>query len=255
MASIDTNHRAIALAATALTITAFTAPAVSARPSQSPHQVLRVSPAANTPASRARAASVPGRASHDASADPHGVPITPVGISTLPREFTTAVNRRGVAIINVEKPVAPADPSISWQPRKVGRTGLIVTHGTHDPPPARSRHTSTHKVSSDGNDHIPAGDLHSDRAGIHRPRPPRIGHIGTQADGGGIGTAGSALTAPAANTLTSPPAIPAPLKSGPARAAAPAAPPTPPSQTPLGVSAPANADRGRLRLPQPAVRY
>ena len=141
-------------------------------------------------------------------------------------------------------PVAPPDPSISWQLRKVGPTGLTVRHGTYDPPPARNRHTSTHKFSSDGNDHIPAGDLHTDRAGIHRPGPARIGHMGTQAVGGGIGTAGSALTAPAANTLSSPPPIPAPLKSGPARTAAPAAPPTPPSKTPLGVSAPANAGRG-----------
>jgi hypothetical protein len=233
MTSIDTNHRAIAVAATALTITAITARAVSARPSQSPHQLLHVSPAASTPASRARAASVLRRASHDANADPQGVPITPVGISTLPR-----------AIVNVEKPVAPAASSVSWKLRKVGRTGLIVRHGTYDPPPARSRHTSTHKFSSDGKDHIPAGDLHSDGAGIHRPRPPRLGHMGAQALGGGIGAAGSALTVPAAKTLSSPPAISAPLKSGPARAAAPAAPPTPPSKTPLGVSAPANAGRG-----------
>jgi hypothetical protein len=226
MTFIDTNHRAIAVAATALTITAITAPAVSARPTPSPHQPLHVSAAASTPASRARAASVLRRASHDARADPHRMPITPVGLSTLPPKFTTALNRRGVAIVNVEMPVAPPDPSISWQLRKVRPTGLTVRHGTYDPPPARNRHTSTHKFSSDGNDHIPAGDLHTDRAGIHRPGPARIGHMGTQAVGGGIGTAGSALNAPAANTLSSPPPIPAPLKSGPARTAAPAAPPT-----------------------------
>jgi hypothetical protein len=47
MTSIDTNHRAIAVAVTAL---AITAPAVSARPSQSPHQLLHVNRAASTPA-------------------------------------------------------------------------------------------------------------------------------------------------------------------------------------------------------------
>jgi hypothetical protein len=40
MTSIDTNHRAIAAAATALTITAIPAPTVSARPSQSSHELL-----------------------------------------------------------------------------------------------------------------------------------------------------------------------------------------------------------------------
>ena len=156
--------------------------------------------------------------------------ITPVGISTLPPKFTTAATRRGVAIVNADKPEAPTAPSITRQPRKVGRTGLIVSYV---PRPARSRHTSTHKFSNDSNDHIPAGDLHSDRPGIRRPRPVQIGHMGTHSVRGGIGAAGSALTAPAANTLSSPPAIPAPLKSGPARAAAPAAPPTPTSPTPL----------------------
>lgn len=244
MPSSDTTHRAFAVAATALAITAITVPTVSARPSQSPHQLLHVSPAASTPASPARTASVLRRASHDASADPHGVPITPVGISTLPREFTTANDRPGVAIVNVETPVAPAACSISWKSlRKVGRARLIVKHGTHHQPPARSRHASKHKFTSDGKHHIPAGDLHSDRAGIHRPRPPRIGHMGTKAVGGGIGAAGSALTAPAAETLSFPPVISAPLKSGPARAAAPAAPPMSPSRTPLGVPAPANAGR------------
>ena len=235
MTSIHTHHRAIAVAVTALTITAIAAPAVPARPSQSPHQLLRVRGAASTSASRARPASLLRRASHDASADPHGVPTRSVGLSTLPREFTTAKDRPGVAIVNVEKPVVPAASSISWKSlRKVGCTGLIVRHGTYDPPPARSRYASTHQFSSDGKDHIPAGDLHSDRAGIHRPLPPRIGHLAAQAVGGGIGAAGSALTAPAAKTLSSPPAISAPLKSGPARAAAPAAPPMPSSQTPLG---------------------
>ena len=233
MTSIHTHHRAIAVAVTALTITAIAAPTVSARPSQSPHELFHVSPVASTPASREQAASVLRRRSHDASADPHGMPIPPVVPSTLPRKFTTAVTRRGVAIVNVEKPLS--DPSISWKvPRKVGRSGLIVRHGTYDPPPAPSRHTSTHKFTRGGQDHIPAGDLHSDRAGIHRPRPPRIGHLAAQAVGGSIGGAGSALTAPAAKTLSSPPAMSAPLKSGPARAAAPAAPPMPSSQTPLG---------------------
>jgi hypothetical protein len=220
MTSIDTNHRAIAVAATALAITAITAPAVSARPSQSPHQLLHVNRAASTPASRAREAFILRRPSHVANADPPGVPITPVGISTLPRGFTTAVNRRGIASVNAEKPVAQADPSISWKLRKVGRAGLIVRYGTHDPAPARGRRTSTHKFTGFGKDHIPAGDLHSDPAGMQRPRPPRIGHIGTHAAAGGIRAAGSALTAPTARTLSSPPAIPAPLKSGPARAAA-----------------------------------
>ena len=166
MTSIHTHHRAIAVAVTALTITAIAAPTVSARPSQSPHELFHVSPVASTPASREQAASVLRRRSHDASADPHGMPIPPVVPSTLPRKFTTAVTRRGVAIVNVEKPLS--DPSISWKvPRKVGRSGLIVRHGTYDPPPAPSRHTSTHKFTRGGQDHIPAGDLHSDRAGIH----------------------------------------------------------------------------------------
>jgi hypothetical protein len=138
-----------------------------------------VSPAACTPASRARAASVLGRPSRDASGEPHGAPIIPVGLSTLARKFTTVVNSRGVAIVNVEKPVTAAAPSISWKIlRNVGRTGLIGRYGTHDQPPTRSRHASTHTFSSDGKDHIPAGDLHSDRAGIHTPRPPRISHCG-----------------------------------------------------------------------------
>ena len=99
----------------------------------------------------------------------------------------------------------------------------------------------THKFTSNGNHHIPAGDLHTDPSGIQRPLPVRIGHIGTQAAGGGIDAAGTALTAPAANTLSSPPAIPAPLKSGPARQAAPTAPPMPP----LADAARVIGDRGR----------
>jgi len=99
-----------------------------------------------------------------------------VPLSTLPREFTTARNR-GVAIVSVEKPVAPAAPAISWNLlRKVGRTGLIARHGAHDRPRARSRHASTHRFISDREDHIPVGDLHSDRSGTHRPVRPRIGH-------------------------------------------------------------------------------
>jgi hypothetical protein len=231
MTSIHTNHRAIAIAASAL---AITAPAVSARPSHSPHQLLHVNPAASTPAPRAWAASILRRRTHDANASPHRMLIAPVGISTLPPRFPTAATRRGFAMVNVDKPVAPTAPSITGQPRKVGRTRLIVSYV---PPPARSRHTSTHKFSNDGKDHIPAGDLHTDPAGIHGRRPVQIGHMGTHSVRGAIGEAGTALTAPAANTLSSPPAIPAPLKSGPARAAAPAAPPTPPSPTPLGVSA------------------
>jgi hypothetical protein len=156
MTSIHTNHRAIAVAATVLTITAITAPAVSARPSQPPYQPLHVNRAASTPAPRARAASIPGQASHHATANPHGAPITPAGSSAPPLKFT-----------------------------------------------------------SDGKDHIRAGDLHSDRAGIQRLRPPRIGHTVTPAVGGGIGAAGSALTAPAANTISSPPAVPGPLHHRP----------------------------------------
>ena len=223
MTSIDTKRRAIAVAVTALTITAITAPAVPARPHQSPHKPLHASPAASAPAPRAQAASVLRRRSRDASADPHGVPTRSVGLSTLPREFTTANDRPGVAIVNVEKPVAPSDPATSQNIlKKVGRAVLIVTHSTHHQPTAGCRRTSTHTFSSDGKQHIPAGDLHSDRADIHRPRPPRIGHMGTQAVGGGIGAAGSALTAPPSNTLSSPPATPAPLKSGPARRPRPA---------------------------------
>ena len=256
MTSIHTHHRAIAVAVTALTITAITAPVVSARPHQSPHKPLHASPAASAPAPRAQAASRLERPSRDASANPHGKPAKPTGLSTLPRKFTTAKDRRGIASVNAEKPVAPSDPATSQNIlKKVGRAVLIVTHSTHHQPTAGCRRTSTHTFSSDGKQHIPAGDLHSDPADIHRPRPPRIGHIATQAVGGGIGAAGSALTAPPANTLSSPPATPAPLKSGPARAAAPAAPPTPHTQTPLGVPAPASAGRGRLRLPQPAGRY
>ena len=249
MTSIDTKRRAVAVAVTALTITAITAPVVSARPHQSPHKPLHASPGASAPAPRAQGPSRLERPSRDASANPHGKPAKPTGPSTLPRKFRTAKDRRGVAIVNVEKPVAPADSS-SKSLRTVGRTGLIVRHGIRDQPPTRSRHASTHKFSNGGKQHIPAGDLHSDQAGIHRPHPPRIGHMATEAVGGGIGAAGSALTAPAANTLSSPPATPAPLKSGPARAAAPAAPPTPPSQTPLGVSPPTKAGRGRLQLLQ-----
>ena len=76
------------------------------------------------------------------------------------------------------------------------------------------------KFTSDGNDHIPAGDLHTDPAGVQRPRPARLGHIGTQALGGGICAAGTALIAPETKTLSPLPTIPGPLKSGPARAAA-----------------------------------
>jgi len=227
MTSIDTSRRAIALAATALTISAITAPPASARPSQTTHQLLDASPAASTPASHARAASMLSRATHEPSADPHRLPITPVGISTLPHEFTRAVNRRGVAIVNVAKPAAPAAPWISRELRNVGPAGLIVRYGTHDPPPARNRHAPTDKFSSDGKEHIPAGDLHTDPAAIRLPRPPRAGHVGAQAVAGGMGAARSALTAPVANALSPPPLIPAPLRSGPARAA-PAAPPTPP---------------------------
>jgi hypothetical protein len=220
MTSVRTNRRAITVAATVLTITAITPPAVSARPSQRPHPLVQITRVASTPAPRARAASIPGQASHHASANPHTVPTTPVGLSTLPRTLTTAKNRRGIAIVNADKPEAPAEPSISSKQPKREHARLIVRYGTHRQPPARRRQTPTHKFTSDGNDHIPAGDLHSDPAGMQRPRPPRIGHMGTQAVRGGIDALGAALTAPAANTLSPPPAIPAPLKSGPARAAA-----------------------------------
>jgi hypothetical protein len=137
---------------------------------------LNLSPAANTPASRAPARSVLRR-SRDPSADPHGLPITPAGLPTLPRKFTTSDNSRGLAIVNVEQPVAAAAPSVSSKIlRNVGRTGLTVRHDTHEQPPARSRHAPAQKLSRDGKDHIPAGDLHSDQAGIHSPHPPRISH-------------------------------------------------------------------------------
>ena len=126
MTSIHTNHRAMAIAATVLTITTITAPAVSARPSHSPHQPLHVHPTASTPNPRARAASILRRPTHDANANRQCGPITPVGISTLPRESTTAATRRGVASVNAEKPNAPADPSIPCQLRKAGRTGLTI---------------------------------------------------------------------------------------------------------------------------------
>jgi hypothetical protein len=145
--SVPTNRRAVAVAATPLAIIPISAPAVSARPNQSPRRLTQVSPGACQPASRAR--SVPGRASHDASARPHRVPIISVALSRLPRTFITGKNWRGAAIVKVATPVSPANPSILWMIlRKAGPTGLIVSHTTSDRPPARSRHAATHKFSS-----------------------------------------------------------------------------------------------------------
>jgi hypothetical protein len=109
MTSVHTNRRAVAVAATALAITAIPAPAVWARPNQSPRGLLHVS-AACQPASRT--GSVPGRPRHDASAPPHPVSIISVALSRLPRGFITGKDWRGVAIVNVETPVSPANPSI-----------------------------------------------------------------------------------------------------------------------------------------------
>jgi hypothetical protein len=110
MTFIHTNHRAIAVVATALAISAIPAPAVSARPNQSARELLHGSPAASAPASRARSAS--SRPSHAASAAPHGVSIISIGLLRLPRWFTTGKNRRTGAVVKVEQPVTPAYPSI-----------------------------------------------------------------------------------------------------------------------------------------------
>ena len=140
MTSIHANHRAIAVAATALAITAIPAAAVSARRNQSARELQHVRPAASRAASSAR--SGPGRQGRAASGATHGVSIISVGLSRMPRTFTTGKDRRAGAVVKVKKPVTPADPSIFWMILQE------ASHATYDQSSARSRHDPTHKFSS-----------------------------------------------------------------------------------------------------------